>query len=259
VKVAAARLANPSSPHVGGALRYAASGVRYAEWEDAHVQPRIQTFKPRRGRYSAQQREALERATHLVELTDTENLPAIFGELPVILDIGFGMGGATLEQATMHPQYGILAVDVHTPGVGRLLADTEGRCLANIRVLEGDAMQVLHAHLADASLVGIRVFFPDPWPKSRHHKRRIITSTNLDIMAQRLAPEGFLHFATDWQEYADWARQALDAHPAFELLDEHQQPDIASRATRPQTKFELRGIAAGRAITDLVARRIPAH
>ena len=247
------------SPHGGSGLRRAATSVRPVEWEDARVQPRIQTFKPRRGRYSTQQREALDRATYLVDLVETTNLPALFGTLPVILEIGFGMGHATLAQAAEHLEYGILAVDVHTPGVGRLIAELEARGLTNVRVLESDAVELLHTQITDRSFAGIRVFFPDPWPKTRHHKRRIIHASNLDLMAQKLIPGGFLHFATDWHEYADWARQALDAHPEFELLDEHEQPDIASRATRPQTKFELRGIAAGRGITDLVARRISSH
>ena len=220
------------------------------------MQPRIQTFKPRRGRYSTQQREALERATYLVELVETTNLPALFGRLPVILEIGFGMGDATLVQAAEHPEYGILAVDVHTPGVGRLIAELEARGLTNVRVLESDAVELLHTQIADGSLAGIRVFFPDPWPKTRHHKRRIIHAANLDLMAQKISPGGFLHFATDWHEYAVWAREAIEANASFALLMESDQPNIASRATRPATKFEMRGIAAGREITDLVARRV---
>lgn len=216
---------------------------------------RIQTFKPRRGRYSAQQREALDRATHLLALDALPSLSTAFDKLPVILEVGFGMGDATLEQAVAHPDYGILAIDVHTPGVGRLLAELDEREIDNVRVIEGDALELLDALPLDA-LAGIRVFFPDPWPKARHHKRRIITATNLDLMATRIAQGGFLHFATDWQEYADWARDAIEAHPLFELLDDAVQQPIASAASRPQTKFERRGIAAGRAITDLVARRV---
>jgi tRNA (guanine-N7-)-methyltransferase len=172
----------------------------------------------------------------------------------VILEIGFGMGDATLAQAVAHPDHGILAIDVHTPGVGRLLAELEERGIDNVRVVEGDALALLDA-LPARSLAGIRVFFPDPWPKARHHKRRIITTPNLDLMASRITPGGFLHFATDWHDYAEWAREVIDAHPAFVLLDESEQLPIASRATRPVTKFERRGIAAGRKITDLVARR----
>lgn len=218
------------------------------------MQQRIQTFKPRRGRYSAQQREALERGTYLVELSRLPPLTELFADLPVILEIGFGMGDATLAQAVAHPDHGILAIDVHTPGVGRLLAELAERGIGNVRVIEGDALELLDA-LPEASLAGIRVFFPDPWPKARHHKRRIITTANLDLMAPRLRSGGFLHFATDWDDYAVWAQDAIAAHPAFQLLEPAAQPEIASEVTRPQTKFENRGIAAGRAISDLVAIR----
>ena len=216
---------------------------------------RIQTFKPRRGRYSTQQREALERATHLLTLEEMPPLSQLFGELPVILEIGFGMGDATLEQAEAHSDHGILAIDVHTPGVGRLLAELDERRIGNVRVIEGDALELLD-RLPPASLAGIRVFFPDPWPKARHHKRRIITTANLDLMAPRIVSGGFLHFATDWHDYAEWAHEAISTHEAFTLVDDAEQTSIASRETRPETKFERRGVAAGRVITDLVARRV---
>jgi len=219
------------------------------------MQQRIQTFKPRRGRYSTQQRQALDRATYLLSLHQLPSVEQVCDGRPLILDIGFGMGDATLAQAAAHPDHGILAIDVHTPGVGRLLAELEERGISNVRVVEGDALELLEA-LPPESLAGIRVFFPDPWPKSRHHKRRIITSANLDLMASRLALGAFLHFATDWHDYAEWAREAITSHPAFVLVDEAGQAPIASRTTRPETKFERRGVAAGRTITDLVARRV---
>lgn len=218
------------------------------------MQHRIQTFKPRRGRYSTQQLEALERAKHLLDLDALPPLGTMFAGKPVILEIGFGMGDATLAQAVAHPDHGILAIDVHTPGVGRLLAELDERGIDNVRVIEGDALELLDA-LAPSSLAGIRVYFPDPWPKARHHKRRIINANNLDLMASRLSPGGFLHFATDWHDYAVWAEEAIAAHPLFALVPEPEQLPIASRTSRPQTKFERRGIAAGRAITDLVATR----
>ncbi len=220
------------------------------------MQQRIQTFKPRRGRYSTQMREGLERGTQLVSMDDLPALPQLFDGRPVILEIGFGMGDATLAQAAAHPEYGILAIDVHTPGVGRLLAELDAHELGNVRVIEGDALELLHDVLPADSLAGIRVYFPDPWPKARHHKRRIVNAANLEAMARALQPGGFLHFATDWAHYAEAARAALTEHPAFTLLDAEAQPAIASAATRPHTKFELRGVAAGRSITDLVAVRV---
>ncbi len=219
------------------------------------MQQHIQTFKPRRGRYSTQMREGLERGTHLVTLDALPPLPDLFDGRPVILEIGFGMGDAALAQAVAHPDHGLLAIDVHTPGVGRLLAELDAQGIDNVRVIEGDALELLHDLLPPASLAGIRVFFPDPWPKARHHKRRIINAANLDTMARALVPGGFLHFATDWHDYAQSAQQAIAAHPLLRLLAPSEQPPIASAATRPRTKFESRGMAAGRAITDLVALR----
>ncbi len=216
---------------------------------------RIQTFKPRRGRYSTQMLQGLREGSARVTM-DALTAPAVlFDGAPVILEIGFGLGEATLAHAQAHPDHGILAIDVHTPGVGRLLAELDAQGIANVRVVEGDALELLHERLPDTSLAGIRVFFPDPWPKTRHHKRRILVPSNLAMMARVLRPGGFLHFATDWQQYADEARATIAADARFRLLAPAAQPAIASAATRPRTKFEARGIAAGRSITDLVALR----
>jgi tRNA (guanine-N7-)-methyltransferase len=216
---------------------------------------RIQTFKPRRGRYSKEQVAAITSSAYLVELHESVPLSKHFSSNRVILDIGFGMGDATAEQARAHPEVGILAIDVHTPGVGRLLALLEQQQLTNVRVIEGDALTLLHDVLPDRSIVGVRAYFPDPWPKKKHHKRRIINAEHLDVLARKLVPGGFLHFATDWQDYAETARTDLHAHPAFDLLPEGAHLPLASRAERPRTKFEMRGIAAGRSITDLIAVR----
>lgn len=219
------------------------------------MQPRIQTFKPRRGRYSQQQLAAIASSRWLVPRDETVPLTAHFDTAPVILDIGFGMGDATIAQAAEHPEVGILAIDVHTPGVGKLLARLDEQGLTNVRVVEGDALTLLHELLPDASLAGIRVYFPDPWPKTRHHKRRIITRHNLDAIARTVQPGGFVHFATDWQNYADAARLEFMEHPAFHLHPDDVVLPLASRASRPRTKFESRGVAAGRRITDLIATR----
>ena len=216
------------------------------------MQRRIQTFKPRRGRYSHEQVAAIGTSPFLVPLGETVPLQRYFESRPVVLEIGFGMGDATLEQAQRHPAVGILAIDVHTPGVGKLLAGLAQHDITNVRVVEGDAMQLLHDVLPDTVLLGVRAFFPDPWPKKKHHKRRILNAENLDVIARKLQPHGFLHFATDWQDYAETAKAALDQHAAFTVVEAHP---LASAATRPRTKFESRGIAAGRRITDLIAVR----
>ena len=219
------------------------------------MQRPIQTFKPRRGRYSQAQVAAIADSPLLVPSGETVPLQQLFGQRPVILDIGFGMGDATVQQALQHPEVGILAIDVHTPGVGKLLVELEAHRIENVRVIEGDAMELLRNTLPTASLAGIRVYFPDPWPKARHHKRRIISTEHLGLMARALEPGGFLHFATDWQAYADAARECIDGHPDFTLLPDDASLPYASRASRPRTKFESRGIAAGRSITDLIAVR----
>lgn len=215
----------------------------------------IQTFKPRRGRYSQAQVAAIADSAFLVPCDETVSLHRLFGERPVILDIGFGMGDATVLQATQHPEVGILAIDVHTPGVGKLLVDVDIHGIENVRVIEGDAMALLRDILPAGSLIGIRIFFPDPWPKARHHKRRIISADHLGLMARVLEPGGFIHFATDWQAYADAARECIERHPDFTLLADDAVLPYASKASRPRTKFESRGIAAGRRITDLIAVR----
>lgn len=216
---------------------------------------RIQTFKPRRGRYSREQVAAIAESQFLLPLRETVPLERHFDGRDVVLEVGFGMGDATLEQAAESPDVGILAVEVHTPGVGRLLAGLGQRQLTNVRVVEGDAMELLHEVLPDRSLIGVRTYFPDPWPKKKHWKRRIINGEHLDLLARKLRPGGFIHFATDWQDYADAARADLAAHPAFELLPADAALPLASRAGRPRTKFEARGVAAGRTITDLIAVR----
>lgn len=215
----------------------------------------IQTFKPRRGRYSQAQVAAIADSSFLVPQDETLSLQQLFGGRPVILDIGFGMGDATVQQALQHPDVGILAIDVHTPGVGKLLVELDAHNITNVRVIEGDAMELLRHALPAASLAGIRIYFPDPWPKARHHKRRIISAEHLGFMTRVLEPGGFVHFATDWQSYADAARDCISSHPDFTLLPDDTVLPYASRATRPRTKFESRGIAAGRSITDLIAVR----
>ena len=168
------------------------------------------------------------------------------------MEIGFGMGDATWQLAERHPDTGILAVDVHTPGVGKLLAQLEAHALDNVRVFEGDAMELLRESIAPGALAGLRVFFPDPWPKKKHHKRRLISEASLPLLADRLRPGGFLHFASDWQDYAEVVCEILERSTDFERVD---GVELADPRTRPRTGYESRGIAAGRPITDLVFTR----
>lgn len=180
------------------------------------------------------------------------HLSDLFGGLPAILEIGSGMGEATLAMAAADPATGILAVDVHTPGIGALLAGAERAGLTNVRVCVGDAVALMD-HLAPGSLAGIRAFFPDPWPKVRHHKRRLVQPAFVHRAAELLAPGGTLHLATDIAEYADQMLAVCDAEP---LLQNTADGFRARPAWRPETGYERRGLAAGRRSVDLILERV---
>ncbi|WP_239140311.1 tRNA (guanosine(46)-N7)-methyltransferase TrmB [Actinoplanes campanulatus] len=172
------------------------------------------------------------------------DLVALFGrEIPVVLEIGFGMGDATAAMAAADPGRGYLGVEVHTPGIGNLLALSRDLGLTNVRVACGDAMQLVH-RIAPGMLDAVHVFFPDPWPKARHHKRRLIQPGNVALLRERLRPGGVFHCATDWPEYAVAMAETLDADPGLRRL-------AAMPHGRPETKFSRRGAVAGRPISDL--------
>lgn len=212
----------------------------------------IRTFKPRRGRVTPRQASALAIEDGLLLPLDQRplDLAAVFDGRPVILEIGFGTGAATAQMASEDPATGILAVDVHTPGIGDLLHRIRALELHNVRIIEGDALEVLRSMLAPGALAGVRTFFPDPWPKARHHKRRIVTAENASLLAERTRIGGTWHLATDWQEYADSMRAVLDAHPLWGggVIE---RPDA-----RPITRFEATGLKHGRVITDLEYVRV---
>jgi tRNA (guanine-N7-)-methyltransferase len=179
---------------------------------------------------------------------DPLDLPGLFGRsAPVVLEIGFGMGDLTATMAAADPERDYLAVEVHTPGIGNLLALIGEAGLTNVRVAHGDAMQLV-PRIAPATLDAVHVFFPDPWPKARHHKRRLINPANVAVLRDRLRTGGRLHCATDWPAYAESMRETLDADPGL-------RPAPEGRADRPPTKFERRGTLAGRPIADLIYLR----
>lgn len=171
---------------------------------------------------------------------------------PVILEIGFGMGETTASIAATHPEYNYLGIEVHTPGVGGLLKEIAERNLANIRIIQHDAVEVLRDMIPLASLAGVHVFFPDPWPKKRHHKRRLVQPPLVRQLVERLAPGGILHCATDWQEYAE---QMLEVLAAESLLENTATGFAARPDYRPQTKFERRGLRLGHGVWDVMFRR----
>ncbi|MFK3984063.1 tRNA (guanosine(46)-N7)-methyltransferase TrmB [Micromonospora sp. NPDC050397] len=218
----------------------------------------IRTFHPRRGRLSGRHLDALDRlwSDYGLMVPDPIEAPVdlstLFGRrAPVVLEIGFGMGDATVAMAAADSGRDYLAVEVHTPGIANLLAVTERRALTNVRVARGDAVELLHC-LPEAALDAVHVFFPDPWPKARHHKRRLIQPSHVELLRSRLASGGTLHCATDWSEYAQQMRQTLTDDPGLVNAFDGYAPRPAHR---PVTKFERRAVAAGRPVFDLIFHR----
>jgi tRNA (guanine-N7-)-methyltransferase len=178
---------------------------------------------------------------------------AVYGRrAPLVLEIGSGMGEATAEMAAADPDRDYLALEVHTPGVANLLALAAGRALANVRVAEVDALTFVRDRLSESSLDAIHVFFPDPWPKLRHRKRRLFQPAHVALLRSRLVPGGTLVCATDWPEYAAQMLATLSADPGLRNVYAGYAPDAGAR---PPTKFELRGLEAGRTIHNLAFER----
>lgn len=181
------------------------------------------------------------------------DLDAAFGRsAPKIIEIGFGMGDSTAAIAAAHPQNDYLGIEVHGPGVGSLLNQIEALGLTNLRVIQHDAVEVLKHMIAPASLDGVHIFFPDPWHKKKHHKRRLIQPELVALLCKKLKPGGYLHAATDWQEYAEHILAVLTAEPALAntATGYAPKPDY-----RPLTKFEQRGIKLGHGVWDIVFRK----
>lgn len=219
--------------------------------------PRVRSFVLRQGRLSAAQARAHERLMPVygIPYADTPlDLNAVFGrEAPKILEIGFGMGETTAAIAAANPDKDYLGIEVHTPGVGSLLKLIEEQGLSNVRVIQHDAVEVLERMIPPGSLDGVQIFFPDPWPKKRHHKRRLIQPPLVALLSSRLKPGGLLHVATDWQDYAEQILAVLSAEPELR----NTATDYAPRpASRPQTKFESRGLRLGHGVWDLIFSRV---
>jgi tRNA (guanine-N7-)-methyltransferase len=219
-------------------------------------QRRVRTYVLRGGRMgSGQQRALRELAPRYVVpfVEQGPHWPAVFGrDAPLLLEIGFGMGDATAALAAATPTVNMLGVEVHPPGVGALLQRIEALALGNVRIVQHDATEVLEHMLAPRSLAGAMVFFPDPWPKKRHHKRRLIQPALVSLLASRLAPAATLHLATDWEPYAQQMLDVLTAEPALINTADGFAP---RPAYRPLTKFEQRGVRLGQPARDLVFRK----
>lgn len=218
---------------------------------------RVRSFVRRPGRMTRAQERALAELLPVFRVPpQTDDLRLAFDrQRPLVVEIGFGNGDALAWMAANEPERNFVGIEVHEPGVGRLLQSVKNRELENVRVAVRDAVEVLRDQARPGTLEEVRIYFPDPWPKKRHHKRRIVQETFLALVADRLCPGGRLHLATDWQPYAEWMLEQLAASSHFENVG---NPFVERPPWRPQTHFERRGARKGHAIFDLLYRRIQA-
>ena len=231
----------------------------------AAAHPHIRSFSGRRGHITSGQRAAYDRLLPVYGIDYAPraiDLAAAFGrDAPVVLEIGFGMGETTAAIAAARPQENFLGVEVYPAGVGSLLMRVEAAGLSNVRVIQHDAVEVLRDMIAPDSLAGVHLFFPDPWPKARHHKRRLVQPGFVATLAARCRAGGYLHFATDWEHYALQMLAVLGAEPRLaNSAGEVRVTDSAASSTgfaqrpgyRAQTKFERRGRKLGHGVWDLL-------
>jgi len=228
--------------------------------ETKHPRRAIRSFIRREGRLTVGQQRALDELLPQFGIPEGDqpiDPQTLFGRVaPLTLEIGFGNGDSLIEMAKAAPEQDFIGIEVHRPGVGHLLLGIEREGLSNVRVHMGDAVTFLQQQMASAQLDRLLLYFPDPWHKKRHHKRRIVQTPFADLVADRLKPGGIWHLATDWANYAEHMRAVLDPHPAF--VAQHQGTGIGQRPDwRPETKFERRGHRLGHEVSDLVYRREP--
>jgi tRNA (guanine-N7-)-methyltransferase len=217
------------------------------------TQGRVRSYNARRGRLSALTVERMETLAprHAIPADGPLVPEQAFGRTaPVVLEIGCGHGAAALAYAAAHPGHDLVAVDVFTPALARMLAEAERQGLGNIWMHQGDAVLLLADRVHPGSLAAVHVFFPDPWPKAKHAKRRFVSRQNLDLVADRLAPGGHLLLATDHDGYAAHVRSELAAHGGFDVTEGERPP------WRPTDGFEAKGLAAGRRVSEF--RAVPA-
>lgn len=220
------------------------------------IHTHIRSYVLRQGRVSPAQQRAVKELLPRFGISYANrklNLDQVFDRhAPKILEIGFGMGDSTAAIAQAHPEIDYIALEVHTPGVGNLLKLIESQQISNIRIMQHDAVEVLRDMIADEILDGVHIFFPDPWHKARHNKRRLIQSPFIVKLLQKIKPGGYIHVATDWEDYAQQILEVLSNEP----LLENTAADYAPRPSyRPLTKFEQRGLKLGHGVWDIVFRR----
>ncbi|MCH8551768.1 MAG: tRNA (guanosine(46)-N7)-methyltransferase TrmB [Natronospirillum sp.] len=220
---------------------------------------RIRSFVMRTGRMTPGQQRALEEQwQHYGLEADGRplDLPAVFGrQAPVTLEIGFGMGDSLLAMAQQAPERDFIGIEVHLPGVGRLINQAHDADIHNLRVMKDDAVTILEQQIADGALDRVQIYFPDPWHKKRHHKRRLVQPEFVSLLARKLVPGGWIHLATDWENYAEHMLEVLSAAPDFTNTATSGgylsgRPDF-----RPETRFEQRGQRLGHGVWDLIFER----
>jgi len=216
---------------------------------------KIRSFVRREGRLTTGQQHALDTLwpKYGIDMSDTAlDLGSIFGnEQPVILEIGFGNGDSLAQMAKGNPGLNYLGIEVHRPGVGHLLYLIEKQGIENLRIMSEDAVEIIRNQIPEQALTGVQLFFPDPWPKKKHHKRRIVQPEFVKLLASRLKPGGFFHMATDWENYAEHMLEVMSAAEDFE--NSTKEGDFIPRPdSRPLTKFEQRGQRLGHGVWDLL-------
>ncbi|MGI9213018.1 MAG: tRNA (guanosine(46)-N7)-methyltransferase TrmB [Methylococcaceae bacterium] len=217
----------------------------------------IQSFVLRQGRLTPAQSQALAELEPRYGLPENQAIDVygLFGRrAPLVVEIGFGNGDSLAEMAASSPDKDYIGIEVHRPGVGHLLMEIEKRELNNLRVHRGDAVKYLQHCLPDTSIYCLQIFFPDPWHKKKHHKRRLISTDFLTLAAKKLEPQGYIHIATDWEEYAEHCITVLKANPAW-VNTAHSGDFVARPGHRPLTKFEQRGHRLGHGVWDIVYTR----
>ena len=216
----------------------------------------IRSFVIRSGRMTSSQRQAYERGWARWGLESNQagfNWPDVFqNENPVTIEIGFGMGDSLAVQAQTQPDTNFVGIEVHTPGIGRLLSLLEKHALGNVRIIEGDAVSIMQTLVPRRSINTFNVFFPDPWHKKKHHKRRLLQAEFIRMLAEKIKPGGTLHIATDWQNYAEEIIATLEQEPAFSRLSVETDAPPETRRDRPDTKFERRGQRRGHSVWDII-------
>lgn len=218
----------------------------------------VKSFVLRAGRTSHRQQQGLEQHLKSYEITSTStmwDLANLFGrEADTIVEIGFGMGASLLVMARLRPEVNFIGIEVHRAGIGSLSASLFDEGITNVRIVPLDAVEMFKHCIPDGALAGVQIFFPDPWPKKRHHKRRLIQPDFVHLLAQKLRPDGFLHCATDWKEYAEQMLSILTHQPL--LQNQQENGGFVDRPeTRPLTKFENRGKNLGHEVFDLIFLR----